>query len=136
MTRFLHPWFGIGFIVAWFFQFLNWRGLMTWTGGSAGLEFKALMPALKRYLDAHPELTLEGILTNPPLRTGALDVGYDGLAVVCKMVYEAGGLAGIRRLASAGREPGAILSAVARILDVPEAQVDRLWRDRIAALSR
>src|SRR5207247_11306546 len=57
------------------------EGLMTWTGGSAGLEFKALMPALKRYLDAHPELTLEGILTNPPLRTGALDVGYDGLAV-------------------------------------------------------
>lgn len=31
MTRFLHPWFGVGFVIAWFFQFLNWRGLMTWT---------------------------------------------------------------------------------------------------------
>jgi formate dehydrogenase subunit gamma len=31
MTRFLHPWFGVGFVVVWFFQFLNWRGAMTWT---------------------------------------------------------------------------------------------------------
>ena len=30
MTRFLHPWFGVGFVVAYFFQFLNWRGLMSW----------------------------------------------------------------------------------------------------------
>ena len=31
MTRFLHPWFGVGFVIAWFFQFLNWRQAMTWT---------------------------------------------------------------------------------------------------------
>jgi len=31
MTRFLHPWFGVAFVVAWFFQFLNWRHLMVWT---------------------------------------------------------------------------------------------------------
>jgi formate dehydrogenase subunit gamma len=31
MTRFLHPWFGIAFVIAWVFQFLNWRSLMTWT---------------------------------------------------------------------------------------------------------
>jgi len=31
MTRFLHPWFGVAFVIVWFFQFLNWRGLMTWT---------------------------------------------------------------------------------------------------------
>jgi formate dehydrogenase subunit gamma len=31
MTRLLHPWFGIGFIIAWLFQFLNWRDLMAWT---------------------------------------------------------------------------------------------------------
>jgi formate dehydrogenase subunit gamma len=31
MTRFLHPWFGVGFVVAWFFQFLNWQGAMRWT---------------------------------------------------------------------------------------------------------
>jgi hypothetical protein len=112
------------------------EGLMTWTGGSAGLEFKALIPGLKRCLDAHPDLTLESILTNPPLRTGTLDVGYDGLAVVCKMVYDAAGLTGIRSLASAGREPRAVLSAAARILHIPDNQLDRLWRDRIAELAR
>jgi hypothetical protein len=112
------------------------EGLMTWTGGSAGLDFKELMPGLNRYLDTHPELTLESILTDPPARSGALDVGYDGLAVLCKMVYEAGGLAAIRSLAGAGREPRAVVTTAARLLNIPEAQLDRRWRDRIADLAR
>lgn len=112
------------------------EGLMTWTGGSAGLDFKDLMPGLKQYLDAHPDLRLEGILTDAPPRDGTLDVGYDGLAVLCEMMYGARGLAGIRSLASAGREPRAVLSAAARVLNVPEAQIDRLWRDRVTALAR
>src|SRR5919202_6503652 len=31
MTRFLHPWFGLGFVIAYTFQFLNWLSLMRWT---------------------------------------------------------------------------------------------------------
>ena len=31
MTRFLHPWFGLAFTIAFFFQFLNWFVPMTWT---------------------------------------------------------------------------------------------------------
>ena len=31
MTRFLHPWFGLLFDVAFFFQFLNWFTPMAWT---------------------------------------------------------------------------------------------------------
>jgi formate dehydrogenase subunit gamma len=30
-TRFLHPWFGLAFDVAFFFQFLNWFAPMAWT---------------------------------------------------------------------------------------------------------
>ena len=30
-TRWLHPWFGLAFDVAFFFQFLNWVGPMAWT---------------------------------------------------------------------------------------------------------
>ncbi|HEU4436915.1 MAG TPA: hypothetical protein VFR89_05570 [candidate division Zixibacteria bacterium] len=112
------------------------EGLMTWVGGSAGLDFKELMPGLKRYLDAHPELTLESIMTNPPQRQGTLDVGYNALAVLCKMVYEAGGLAAIRKLASAGYEPRAVLDTAAQILNVSPSELDELWRNRIAALSR
>jgi len=112
------------------------EGLMTWTGGSAGLDFKELIPGLKRYLDAHPDLTLETIMTNPPLREGTLDVGYDGFAVLCKMVYDAGGLAAIRRLANAGFEPSLVLGTAAQLLNVLPAELDGLWRNRIAALSR
>jgi len=31
MTRFLHPWFGLLFNIAFFFQFLNWFAPMHWT---------------------------------------------------------------------------------------------------------
>jgi len=31
MTRFLHPWFGLAFTIAFFFQFLNWFAPMHWT---------------------------------------------------------------------------------------------------------
>src|SRR6266498_4032008 len=109
---------------------------MTWAGGSAGLDFKDLIPGLKHYLDAHRDLTLESIMTNPPPREGALDVGYDGFAVLCKMVYDAGGVAAIRSLANAGREPRVVLSTAAQLLRVPPAKLDGLWRGRVAALSR
>jgi len=109
---------------------------MTWTGGSAGLDFRELMPGLNHYLDAHPDLTLESIMTNPPRREGTVDVVYGGGAVLCKMVYDAGGLAAIRSLANAGREPGAVLGVAARLLNTSVARLDRLWRDRIADLSR
>ena len=112
------------------------EGLMTWTGGSAGLDFKDLIPGLKRYLDAHPDLTLEGIMTNPPPRAGTLDVGYDGLAVLCKMVYDAGGIGAIRRLANAGSEPRVVLSTAAQLLSVSPPELDGLWRERIALFSR
>ena len=112
------------------------EGLMTWTGGSAGVDFQQLIPGLKHYLDDHPDLTLESILTDPPARSGTVDVGYDGLAVLCKMVYDAGGLAAIRSLAGAGREPRAVVTTAARLLNIPEAQLDRRWRDRIANLAR
>lgn len=112
------------------------EGLMTWTGGSAGLEFKALMPALKRYLDRHPDLSLESIMTKPPMREGSLDVAYDGLAVLCEMVYSVGGLVAIRTLFGAGSEPRSVLATAARLLRIPPVELDALWRGRVAELSR
>lgn len=111
------------------------EGLMTWTGGSGGLDFESLMPALRRYLEAHPTLTLEQLLTDPPQRVGTLDVGYDGLAVLCEMVYTTGGIPAIRQLTNAGREPAAVVGSAARLLSIPPAELDRRWRARVAALS-
>ena len=112
------------------------EGLMTWTGGSAGLTFLQLMPGLKAYLDAHADLTLETVLSDPPPRVGALDVGYDGLAVLCKMIYDAGGLPALRELAGAGRDPRAVLATSARLLKVSPSQLDALWRRRVGELAR
>lgn len=112
------------------------EGLMTWTGGSAGLTFHQLMPGLKAYLDAHADLTLEAVLSDPPPRAGTLDVGYDGVAVLCKMIYDAGGLPALRALAGAGRDPRAVLATSARLLKVSPSQLDALWRRRVAELAR
>ena len=35
MTRFLHPWFGLAFTIAFFFQFLNWFAPMRWNDGDS-----------------------------------------------------------------------------------------------------
>lgn len=111
------------------------EGLMTWTGGSSGLDFRTRMPALNAYLRNHPDLTLAGILSDPPQRQGLLDVGYDGLAVLCEMVHAAGGVPAIRELLNAGREPAEVVATAARLLGVPPAELDRRWRERVARLA-
>ncbi|HEX9728081.1 MAG TPA: hypothetical protein VGA37_06230 [Gemmatimonadales bacterium] len=111
------------------------EGLMTWTGGSAGLDYRDLLPGLKTYINAHPDLTLKSILTNPPPRIGTLDVAYDTFATLCHMIYQEGGLAALRAWLNAGREPDIVLSAAARLLEVPAGQLDTVWRRRLATLS-
>jgi hypothetical protein len=107
------------------------EGLMTWTGGSAGLTYGQLLPGLLRYLSAHPEMTLQGIMENPPPRIGSLDVGYDGLAVLCSMIFDHGGLRGLRTLLSAGRDSPSVLAAAAQTLGVPRSALDSVWRRRM-----
>lgn len=111
------------------------EGLATWTGGSAGLRFRELMPALRRYLDTHPELTLEQIMADAPRREGSLDVGYDGFAALCDLIYAKSGLPGITALADAGRDPKAVLDAAAKAIGVPRDGLDAAWRARVKALA-
>lgn len=104
------------------------EGLMTWTGGSAGLDYADLLPGLAQYLSNHPELTLKSLLENPPRRVGSLDVGYGGLAVLCKMVFEGAGLPGLRAVLSAGTDPSTIVSTAAQELSVSPTELDSIWR--------
>ncbi len=106
------------------------EGLMTWAGGSAGLDYPELLPGLARYLSEHRELTLRSLLENPPPRVGSLDVGYDGLAVLCKMVFDRSGLPGLRALLSAGTDPSTIVTTAAQALGIPPAALDSLWRSQ------
>ena len=104
------------------------EGLMTWTGGSAGFDYAELLPGLARYLSDHPALTLQNLLENPPPRVGTLDVGYDGLAVLCKMLFDRSGLSGLRVLLSAGSDPTTIVTTAAQTLGIRPAELDSLWR--------
>lgn len=104
------------------------EGLMTWTGGSAGLSFSDLLPGFAGYLARHPEVTLDTVLMHPPAREGSLDVGYDGAASLCAMMFEKGGNTAVLELLGAGPSPAATLAGAARILNVPPAGLDSLWR--------
>jgi hypothetical protein len=104
------------------------EGLMTWTGGSAGLDYLDLLPDLAHYLSGHPDLSLQSVLENPPPRRGSLDVGYAGLAVLCKMVFDRAGLPGLRALLSAGRDPSAVVSTAAQALGTSPTELDAMWR--------
>jgi len=108
------------------------EGLMTWTGGSAGLSFSELLPGLAEFLTRHPEVTLDTVLTHPPEREGSLDVGYDGAAALCAMVFAKGGIAAVREWLSAGSDPAASLRSAARILGEPRSGLDSLWRSWIS----
>ena len=80
-------------------------------------------------------LTLEQIMTDSPRREGSLDVGYDGLAVLCEMAYAKSGLPGITALADAGQDSQAVLDTAARVLGVPRSELNRAWRARVDALA-
>jgi hypothetical protein len=108
------------------------EGLMTWTGGSAGLSFSELLPGLAGYLARHPEVTLDTVLTHPPAREGSLDVGYDGAAALCAMVFAKAGNTAVLELLGAGASPTATLARAARILNVPPAGLDSLWRSWVS----
>jgi hypothetical protein len=104
------------------------EGLMTWTGGSAGLSFSELLPGLAGFLARHPEVTLDIVLTHPPAREGSLDVGYDGAAALCAMVFEKGGNTAVLELLGAGPSSAATLARAVGILNVSPASLDALWR--------
>jgi hypothetical protein len=108
------------------------EGLMTWTGGSAGLSFPELLPGLAGFLARHPGVTLDTVLTHPPAREGSLDVGYDGAASLCAMVFERGGTAAVLGLLGAGASPAETLARAARILNASPAGLDSLWRSWIS----
>ena len=112
----------------WHPQGILLEGLMTWTGGSAGLDFRSLLPGLASFLEQHPEVTLDTVLRHPPPRDGTLDVGYDGAAVLCAMAYEFAGRQGIDAVLGAGGDPDQVLGALARVLGVPRRDLDRRWR--------
>jgi hypothetical protein len=107
------------------------EGLMTWAGGSAGLEFRDLLPGLASYIAAHPDLTLRGIMTDPPQRKGSLDVGYDAFAVLCGMIHGAGGVAGLREWLRSGTDPDSVLGSAATLLRVAPTRLDSVWRRQV-----
>jgi len=112
------------------------EGLATWVGGMEGIFYPKLLPAIRRYLEAHPEVTLDSVLQNPPQRQGTLDVGYVGAAALCALVHAAGGVPAVRQLASAGPSADSVIAVAARLVGVAPGGLDARWRRTLGVASR
>ena len=115
------------------------EGLATWAGGSVGRDFPALAAEYGRFLRGRPDVTLSGVVRGDY----AFDAGWRPAgALVFQLVYERGGMGGVRALLAdlGGRGPvlyfnpdERFAAAAARALGVERAALDGLVRARAVA---
>jgi hypothetical protein len=113
------------------------EGLATWTGGSLGRDFPALMREYGAFLRARPDVTLTGVIRGD----FAFDAGWrPSGALLHQLVYERGGVPAVRAvLAELARRPRPVLflnpdeafaDAAARAVGVERPALDALVRAR------
>lgn len=104
------------------------EGIATWLGGSMGRTFPELLVEYADYLEAFPEITVDGVLAannDEGLRpTGA---------VLLELVHDRGGVSAVQELMRTGRSDEELRLAVARLLDVPWEEVVLRWREHVLA---
>jgi hypothetical protein len=115
------------------------EGLATWAGGSVGRDFPALAAEYGRFLRGRPDVTLSGVVRGDY----AFDAGWrPAAALVLQLVYERGGMRGVRALLAELGGRGPVLyfnpderfaATAARAVGVERAALDGLVRARALA---
>lgn len=100
------------------------EGIATWTGGTSGMKPREAMLALNEFLERHPSVTLDSLLSG----THSSPQLYAGAAAVVAMIYEVRGVDGVRSLFGAGPTLTAFRDHVASALASPWPQVMQDWR--------
>lgn len=106
------------------------EGLATWLGGTEGADFRGSVRSLGQYLTAHPSATLDSAVDSPSTPQA---VRYSTGAVLCDMLFEAGGTAAVTQFVQAG--PRDVRVVVARLLGRPWATIAEVWRKTVDRLA-
>ena len=106
------------------------EGVATWLGGSMGRDFRTLAREYAEYLRRHPEVSLDAVLDSDGPDRGVRPGG----AILVLIVFEAGGLAAVKDLLTAGSSLEQLKGAVTRLTGSQWPDFVRGWRERAIAL--
>lgn len=117
------------------------EGVATWLGGSRGRSPREMYALLHNYLEAHPALTLSGLLNGGFENEGAKigsDLRYATGALVANALYRRQGIRGLRRFYQLAGDTGTLLHKLATELGLSvtdKASLDSWWRAEAARAS-
>lgn len=105
------------------------EGVATWLGGTTGMDLPTATRALARFLAERPAVTLDSIFG-----IGAIPQPerYAGAAILVAMVHDAGGVAAVKQLFTAGALRADWIRFVEQTLDKQWPAIGVEWRRRIA----
>ena len=110
------------------------EGVAVWLGGSRGQRPPQLYRQLVAFQRAHPAVTFTALMRDkrsvPQDAAASSDPWYATGALVCEAVYRRGGAAGLRALADAPADVGAVQHVLAGLLGLTDEPVtlDHWWR--------
>lgn len=107
------------------------EGVATWLGGTAGKSFPAAVQELALFLQEHPSVTLDSLISG----IQAPAQMYPSAAALVALVHRAGGAAAVKEFLRAGPDPASVRSFLQRQLgkDWPSIAAD--WRRLVDTLN-
>ena len=103
------------------------EGTATWLGGSLGKSFPDVMREYAAFLAAHPNVTLDRVLTEKEHDLGIRPAG----AALVEMTYQHGGIPAVKALMSAGRSDTQLRTALVKGLMMSWPEIARMWRAHV-----
>lgn len=108
------------------------EGVATWLGGTEGGDFRSGVRTLATYLAAHPDASLDAIMDSASIPQS---VRYNGGAVLCAMLFDAGGTQAIKGFLSAGPGSSQLRAFLVRTLRRSWAAVSSDWRSTVVRMT-
>jgi hypothetical protein len=108
------------------------EGLATWLGGTEGSDFRSGVRNLANYLAAHPASSLDSIMASVSIPQA---VRYTGGAVLCAMLFDAGGTEAIKGFLRAGPGHSQPRACLVQALRRPWAAVSSDWRATVVRMT-
>ena len=108
------------------------EGTATWLGGSLGKSYPDVMREYAAFLLAHPNITLDSVLTEKEHDLGTRPAG----AALVEMTYQHGGIPAVKALMAAGRSDAQLRAALVKGLEISWPEIERMWRAHVLGRPR
>ncbi len=107
------------------------EGIATFLGGNIERSKKKELANLKKYLNEHPDLDLNYVVSIRKHSEGKTNIMYALSAFLCEKVYEKEGMDGLKKLCLAGPSDGDAYPVIEEILNVKQTELNNYLRSEI-----